>query len=174
MSVDPQHHGYARIIHLFDHFEHEGPHGIHLCLVLELLGPSLASLQKTYQKHQREIPAPVVKKATQQVLQGLDYLHRSCGIIHTGMLSETPTLIKDLQPSNILIELETLDSSIVSFINRQLAQVNEKPSIDEAGYEPLKPSPLTLKIPIGDELWGIRVKIADLGMGREENIQLAN
>jgi serine/threonine-protein kinase SRPK3 len=73
----PQHPGYERIV-LLDHFEHKGPYGIHLCLVLELLGPTLCAVQKAYQKRQREIPAPVVKKITKQILQGLDYLHQSC------------------------------------------------------------------------------------------------
>lgn len=84
MSVDPQHPGYGRIVHLLDHFEHKGPYGIHLCLVLELLGPTVSDVQSTYQEQRREIPAPVVKKISKQILQGLDYLHQSCGIIHTG------------------------------------------------------------------------------------------
>jgi serine/threonine-protein kinase SRPK3 len=91
MSADPQHSGYGRIIHLFDHFEHKGPYGTHLCLVLELLGPSVSAVQKAYQMQQHEMPAPVVKKIAKQILQGLDYLHQSCGIIHTGSLSQTLT-----------------------------------------------------------------------------------
>jgi len=39
---------------------------------------------------------------------------------------------------------------------------------DEADYEPLKPNPLTLKVPVENSHWDIKVKVADLGMGRRE------
>jgi serine/threonine-protein kinase SRPK3 len=42
----------------------------------------------------RGIPMPLVKQITKQILLGLDYLHRECGIIHT-----------DLKPENVLIEI---------------------------------------------------------------------
>lgn len=40
------------------------------------------------------IPTRIVKRISRQVLQGLDYLHSVCGIIHT-----------DLKPENILLEI---------------------------------------------------------------------
>jgi serine/threonine-protein kinase SRPK3 len=33
------------------------------------------------------IPVAVMKEVARQVLQGLDFLHRECGIIHTGRSS---------------------------------------------------------------------------------------
>lgn len=83
-SVDPQHPGFSRIVQLLDHFEYNGPHGLHLCLVLEVLGPSLGDVQDLYHAKQWEVPSTVVKRFTKQILVGLDYLHHSCGIVHTG------------------------------------------------------------------------------------------
>ena len=37
----------------------------------------------------------IVKLITKQLLLGLDYMHRICGIIHT-----------DLKPENVMIQLE--------------------------------------------------------------------
>jgi serine/threonine-protein kinase SRPK3 len=83
-SANPQHPGHHRIVQLLDHFQYKGPHGIHLCLVLEVLGPNLRDLQDLYHAEQWEVPSIIVKRVTKQLLVGLDYLHRSCGIVHTG------------------------------------------------------------------------------------------
>ena len=59
-------------------------------MVFEVLGKNLLWLIRRY-KH-RGIPLPLVKVIAKQVLLGLDYMHRVCGIIHT-----------DLKPENVLI-----------------------------------------------------------------------
>ncbi|XP_055366282.1 SRSF protein kinase 3 [Betta splendens] len=82
-----------RIVQLLDEFKLAGINGVHMCLVLELLGPDLRSWQLCFGKpglsHTR------VKQVLTQVLQGLDYLHTQCKIIHT-----------DIKPENILLCLE--------------------------------------------------------------------
>jgi len=83
-SGDSQHPGQSRIVSLLDHFEHHGPHGTHLCLVMEMLGPSLSDIQSLYLRQQQTVPSIIVKRFLKQVLMGLDYLHRYCGIVHTG------------------------------------------------------------------------------------------
>jgi serine/threonine-protein kinase SRPK3 len=42
----------------------------------------------------RGIPLPVVRRIAKQLLLGLDYMHRICGIIHT-----------DLKPENVVFSL---------------------------------------------------------------------
>jgi len=79
--------GYSRIVQLLDHFEHVGLHGVHICLILEVLGPSLTDVQQFYMTQQQTIPAKVAKRFVRQVLLGLDYLHRFCNIVHTGDLA---------------------------------------------------------------------------------------
>jgi serine/threonine-protein kinase SRPK3 len=61
-------------------------------MAFEVLGKNLLSLIKKYDY--RGIPIPVVRKMTRQLLLGLDYMHRVCGIIHT-----------DLKPENVVFGL---------------------------------------------------------------------
>ncbi|XP_017266691.1 SRSF protein kinase 3 isoform X2 [Kryptolebias marmoratus] len=82
-----------RIVQLLDEFKLVGVNGVHMCLVLELLGPDLRSWQLCFGKP--GLPLPWVKQILTQVLQGLDYLHRQCKIIHT-----------DIKPENILLCVE--------------------------------------------------------------------
>ncbi|KAI8081718.1 kinase-like domain-containing protein [Halteromyces radiatus] len=96
-STNPTSAGYQHIAQLLDHFEHEGDNGIHVCMVFEVLGESLLSLIKRFKY--RGVPAPVVKKVATQVLLGLDYLHRECGIIHT-----------DLKPENVLVYVPNVET----------------------------------------------------------------
>ncbi|KAJ3212725.1 serine/threonine protein kinase, CMGC group [Dinochytrium kinnereticum] len=78
------------IVELLDWFRHRGPHGTHVSMAFEVLGPNLLTLIRQY--HHRGIPQTIVKRIMRQVLMGLDYLHRECAIIHT-----------DLKPENVLI-----------------------------------------------------------------------
>ena len=82
-AADPGHPGYQHIVLLLDNFIHKGPNGEHLCLVMELLGENLVTMRRRLQGSR--FPAAFVKNVARQTLLGLDYLHTSCGIIHTGM-----------------------------------------------------------------------------------------
>ena len=82
------------IVTLIDSFEHEGPHGKHVCMVFEALGENLLSLIKRY--NYAGIPLNKVRNIAMKVAEGLDYLHRGCKIIHT-----------DLKPENILLDRPT-------------------------------------------------------------------
>lgn len=77
------------VVELLDSFEHEGPNGRHVCLAFELLGKSLLSLVKRF--NYRGVPIPLIKVIARQILEGLDYSHSVCGIIHT-----------DIKPENVL------------------------------------------------------------------------
>lgn len=59
---------------LLDSFEHSGAHGLHVCMVFEVLGDNLLSLIKAYDY--KGVPLPVVRTLTRQMLVALDYLHR--------------------------------------------------------------------------------------------------
>ncbi|XP_030426028.1 uncharacterized protein LOC115655084 isoform X7 [Gopherus evgoodei] len=81
------------IVHCLDDFKMIGANGFHVCLVFELLGPSLRCLLRSHGA--QGLPLPFVKKALQQVLAGLQFLHTNCQIIHT-----------DIKPENILLQLD--------------------------------------------------------------------
>ncbi|CAJ0963773.1 unnamed protein product, partial [Ranitomeya imitator] len=64
-----------------------------VCMVLEVLGHQL--LKWIIKSNYEGLPLPCVKSIIRQVLQGLDYLHTKCKIIHT-----------DIKPENILMCVE--------------------------------------------------------------------
>ena len=111
VEANPNHAGRAYVVSLLDQFEHKGPNGMHVCMVFEVLGENLLGLIKRW--NHRGIPMPLVKQITKQVLLGLDYLHRECGIIHT-----------DLKPENVLIEIGDVEQIVKTF-------VKDEPKIDE-------------------------------------------
>ncbi|GLJ54521.1 hypothetical protein SUGI_1170900 [Cryptomeria japonica] len=78
------------VVKLLDDFIHAGPHGNHVCLVLELLGDNLRTLLKHYSG--KGIPLHMVKEICFHILRGLDFLHGKLSIVHT-----------DLKPENILL-----------------------------------------------------------------------
>jgi len=101
ISSDPTHPGRRHVISFLDHFRHRGPNGSHVCMVFEVLGENLLGLIRRHQS--KGVPMPLVKQIAKQILLGLDYMHRSCGMIHT-----------DLKPENVLICIDDVESIIKS------------------------------------------------------------
>ncbi|KAJ6629478.1 kinase-like domain-containing protein [Mycena sp. CBHHK59/15] len=93
------HPGRSHVISFLDHFRHTGPNGTHVCMVFEVLGESLLGLVKRHQN--KGVPMNLVKQIAKQVLLGLDYMHRCCGVIHT-----------DIKPENVLIHIDDVESII--------------------------------------------------------------
>jgi serine/threonine-protein kinase SRPK3 len=103
VEANKEHPGRRHVVSLLDSFNHKGPHGMHVCMVFEVLGENLLGLIKRW--NHRGIPMPLVKQITKQVLLGLDYLHRECGIIHT-----------DLKPENVLIEIGDVEQIVKTYV----------------------------------------------------------
>jgi serine/threonine-protein kinase SRPK3 len=100
-SPSQTHSGRSHVISFLDHFRHKGPNGTHVCMVFEVLGENLLGLIKRHQN--KGVPMPLVRQIAKQVLLGLDYMHRCCGVIHT-----------DLKPENVLICIDDVESIIQS------------------------------------------------------------
>lgn len=81
-SPSHTHAGRSHVISFLDHFRHKGPNGTHVCMVFEVLGENLLGLIKRHQN--KGVPMTVCKQIAKQILLGLDYMHRCCGVIHTG------------------------------------------------------------------------------------------
>lgn len=84
------HAGARHIAMLEDSFEHEGPNGKHMCLILKIMGESLSTFQKSFPSAQ--VPSPLVQRFAQQLLQAFECAH-ACRVIHTGMVCPSRLLI---------------------------------------------------------------------------------
>ncbi|XP_059186099.1 SRSF protein kinase 1b isoform X2 [Centropristis striata] len=89
-NTDPSDPNREKVVQLLDDFKISGMNGTHVCMVFEVLGYHL--LKWIIKSNYQGLPLPCVKSIIQQVLQGLDYLHTKCKIIHT-----------DIKPENILL-----------------------------------------------------------------------
>ncbi|KAI0873722.1 kinase-like domain-containing protein [Hypoxylon argillaceum] len=118
------HPGQQHIVQFFDWFNIEGPNGLHQCLVLELLGPSVPQvIESTYQDER--LPASLAKSTAHQALVAIDFLAQQKighGDIHTrniafaipnvDSLTEDEFLRMLGQPETGLVK--SLDGSMVS------------------------------------------------------------
>ncbi|KAI9481333.1 MAG: kinase-like domain-containing protein [Benjaminiella poitrasii] len=107
-KTNPESKGYKHVAQLLDHFWHYGPFGKHACMTFEVLGESLLSLIKRY--NYKGMPHHIVKRISKQVLEGLDYLHRECGIVHT-----------DLKPENVLVWIPNIED----YLKEEMAETLE-------------------------------------------------
>ncbi|XP_056242304.1 SRSF protein kinase 2 isoform X1 [Seriola aureovittata] len=94
------------VVQLIDDFKISGVNGIHVCMVFEVLGHHL--LKWIIKSNYQGLPLPCVKSIIRQVLQGLDYLHTKCKIIHT-----------DIKPENILMCVDD------AFVRRMAMEATE-------------------------------------------------
>uniref|UniRef100_A0AAQ4QBJ6 non-specific serine/threonine protein kinase n=1 Tax=Gasterosteus aculeatus aculeatus TaxID=481459 RepID=A0AAQ4QBJ6_GASAC len=102
-SSDPNR---EKVVQLLDDFKISGINGTHVCMVFEVLGYHL--LKWIIKSNYQGLPLPCVKTIIRQVLQGLDYLHTKCKIIHT-----------DIKPENILLTVNE------SYIKKMAAEATQ-------------------------------------------------
>ncbi|XP_037068084.1 SRSF protein kinase 3-like isoform X2 [Pollicipes pollicipes] len=98
-----------RTVQLLDDFKINGVNGTHVCMVFEVLGHNLLKL--IIRSNYQGIPLPNVKSIVKQVLEGLDYMHTKCKIIHT-----------DIKPENVLL---CVDEAHVRRLAADAAQVQK-------------------------------------------------
>ncbi|XP_075414638.1 SRSF protein kinase 2 isoform X2 [Tenrec ecaudatus] len=94
------------VVQLMDDFKISGMNGMHVCMVFEVLGHHL--LKWIIKSNYQGLPVRCVKSIIRQVLQGLDYLHSKCKIIHT-----------DIKPENILMCVDD------AYVRRMAAEATE-------------------------------------------------
>ncbi|XP_058513404.1 SRSF protein kinase 2 isoform X5 [Ochotona princeps] len=103
---DPSDPNKDMVVQLIDDFKISGMNGIHVCMVFEVLGHHL--LKWIIKSNYQGLPVRCVKSIIRQVLQGLDYLHSKCKIIHT-----------DIKPENILMCVDD------TYVRRMAAEATE-------------------------------------------------
>ncbi|KAJ5626710.1 hypothetical protein N7528_004137 [Penicillium herquei] len=71
------------VVQLLDTFTHEGPNGVHRCLVFELLGPSVDQVLSDYHEGRDKIDSETVLQMSTQLLKAVRFIH-SVGMCHGG------------------------------------------------------------------------------------------
>ncbi|KAJ6008373.1 hypothetical protein N7540_012349 [Penicillium herquei] len=104
---NPKHPGHLMVRACLDELEVTGPNGKHKCLVYEPMRDPFWLFQDRFVD--REIPLPLAKAYMYSILNGLDYLHSECEVVHA-----------DLKLDNILMSFEKEDI-LTDFVKRRQA-----------------------------------------------------
>ncbi|XP_043266911.1 SRSF protein kinase 3 [Venturia canescens] len=112
-DTDPNDPKRNKTVQLLNDFKITGINGLHVCMVFEVLGHNLLKL--IIKSNYRGIPRNNVKRIIRQVLEGLDYLHNKCKIIHT-----------DIKPENVLICVDETYIRNLAFIATELHSLGLK------------------------------------------------
>ncbi|KAL1451912.1 hypothetical protein WDU94_006245, partial [Cyamophila willieti] len=102
-----------RVVQLLDDFKIYGVNGTHVCMVFEVLGHNLLKL--IVKSKYRGIPLENVRSIIRQILQGLNYLHTKCHIIHT-----------DIKPENVLLCVNEAQVKALALNATELAATGHK------------------------------------------------
>jgi serine/threonine protein kinase len=94
VSADVSHRGLPYIQTMTESFELTGPSGTHTCLVFEPMRETLSLFQ--FRLKSKRFTLELMKMYLVCLLNGLDYLHSECRIIHTGEL-KSAFLLKGLE-----------------------------------------------------------------------------
>ncbi|XP_067643164.1 SRSF protein kinase 3 isoform X4 [Eurosta solidaginis] len=137
-DADPLDAKRERIVRLLNHFTIRGVNGKHYCLVFEALGCSLYKL--IVKNNYQGLAIAQVRNIIKQVLEGLDYLHTKCNIIHTDIKPENILLVIDNESvvnqqiddeiASLRVKGAEFPDSYISSIEKQAKSRNKWPLID--------------------------------------------
>ncbi|TIA24803.1 kinase-like protein [Aureobasidium pullulans] len=116
---------HKHIVRFLDNFEHPGPNGTHICLVLELLGPSVATVTGERFAGNR-LPGYTAKKACKEMALALEVLHAQ-GIGHG-----------DLHTRNVAFTIPGLKLLPEEELSKKLGKPRVGP-VSRPDGEPLEP-----------------------------------
>ncbi|XP_033647137.1 SRSF protein kinase 3-like isoform X2 [Asterias rubens] len=117
-----------RVVQLLDDFKVSGVNGTHVCMVFEVLGNNL--LKPIIKSKYMGLPISQVRSIIIQTLEGLDYLHTKCNIIHT-----------DIKPENILMCVDEDYIKKLAHEAKDWVQGNAKPPVSSVSTAPIEKKP---------------------------------
>ena len=161
------------------HFKHKGPNGTHTCIALEPLGPSIREIERQFRG--TGLPQTLVKQIASQILLSLDFLHGSCGIIHSGTWYPHRSIqidnaymhanSADIKPDNVLLFSENIEEMIRRDIFASPPRTHALARNSESAPSSLTESqPLTWMPPLNPTCTSdlnVHVKLADFGAGEK-------
>lgn len=127
-NSDPNDVQRERVVQLLDDFKVTGVNGSHVCMVFEVLGNNL--LKPIIQSKYMGLPIRQVKSIIRQVLEGVDYLHTKCKIIHT-----------DIKPENILLCVDEETIRRLASEAKEWMKGKAKPPVSSVSTAPLERKP---------------------------------
>ena len=71
------------IVSVLDSFTHQGPNGTHLCIVFELLGPSVSKVVDDYHSFGDDLEMDIILRMSEQLLEAISLIHEA-GMGHGG------------------------------------------------------------------------------------------
>jgi serine/threonine protein kinase len=80
------------VLRLVNSFQHDGPNGLHVCMLFEVLGCNLLAMVKA--TNYKGLPLPLVKRIIRDAIVGIDFLHSRCSIIHTDFKLENMMYVR--------------------------------------------------------------------------------
>ncbi|KAL4244619.1 protein kinase superfamily protein [Abortiporus biennis] len=158
-SRNPEAPGYRHICRLLDDFIVVGPNGSHICLITELMGPTVSDIIKYWPDL---LPLSLVKRISKHVLLALQYMHDTCDMAHTDIKGDnifmtgvrtTPTYPSLLKISEDVVMSTTFKlgdfGSTNTMSNRYAAQIQ----------------PIALRAPevLIEAGWDVKVDIFNFG-----------
>ncbi|KID84723.1 Protein kinase-like domain protein [Metarhizium guizhouense ARSEF 977] len=153
------------ITQLLDEFEHRGPNGVHTCLVLEPMGPSVNTMVEELPQFKPRMwgmvvryPTRMAKSILKQSLQAPAFLHEN-GIAHG-----------DFQPGNMLFAVDNIDMQPKDALRQEENVQTESisPPVQRLDGKQDKWAPRYLCIsqplaPFTEYDKGFKIKLSDMG-----------
>jgi hypothetical protein len=125
-----------------DSFQISGPNGTHECLVLELLGPSVADILDADSRIER-LPGTLARTIAKQTLLGLCILHEQ-EITHAGILTcqyinpvSCPSSTPPSRPTALIFQKTTLSPSTLPLLPRIRQKSKKTSKTYNSGYSPV-------------------------------------
>ena len=153
----------AHVTRLLDLFDHEGPNGVHSCLVLEPMGTSVSEIAEHIPRPNPWWPAyypmRMTKRILKDVLKGLTFLHEN-QVVHG-----------DLNCANMLLTLKSAqipNEEISQYINFQWGLISDPVERIEGKIDRWSPRHLTMTRPLTgytNTSETCSVKLSDFGGG---------
>ncbi|KAH9475356.1 Protein kinase dsk1 [Psilocybe cubensis] len=141
-TADAQHAGHAHLAAFHGSFEVSSRLGVHLCVVTEVLAPSIADYRTAAGPDPytaapcARIPIGQVKRLTKHVLQALWYLHEVCGIVHADIKHDNIVLRPKDVPARVAEAL--VDDPSCHYGSASMISIASPPAI------PVKSQPISL------------------------------
>ena len=74
------------IVQLLDSFVHQGPNGLHQCLVFELLGPNVGQILQWHVDNEDNLEPETILRMSEQFLEAIKFIH-DAGMGHGGKVN---------------------------------------------------------------------------------------